>query len=278
MRLQTSSPSQANNFAVSGLVRWTIALCAVLALAACASQGGASSGSASKSAKGGKWKTEDLAAALTSSSRAQADKDRDADRKPADLMTFLGVEKGMTTMDVIAAQGYVTEVLSITVGPTGKVYMQNPAQVAANPNNAKGIEARLANNRLSNVTRVDGDLPNAAIPAGSVDVAITAMNLHDVYNRNADAAGAFMKNVFTELKPGGVFGVIDHVGVAGADNAKLHRMQKQQAIDVAKAAGFVVEAESNVLAHAGDDHTKGVFDPTLRGHTDQFALRLRKPK
>jgi len=226
------------------------------------------------------WTNEALAAALADPSRLQSDRDRDADRKPAEFMTFFGVERGMTVLDVIAAGGYVTEALSVAVGPTGKVYMQNPPIVLQMRNGAvlKEIEPRLANNRLPNVVRVDGNALSPAVPAGSVDVAITAMNLHDVYNRGATDATAFVKNVYDVLKPGGVFGVIDHVGIASGDNAKLHRMQKQQAIDVAKAAGFVVEAESDVLAHAADDHTKMVFDPTIRGKTDQFMLRLRKPK
>jgi predicted methyltransferase len=75
-----------------------------------------------------------------------------------------------------------------------------------------------------------------------------------------------------------VFGVIDHVGSDGANNTSLHRMPKQFAVDAAKKAGFTVESESNLLAHPGDDHTKAVFDPTLRGKTDQFILKLRKPK
>lgn len=253
-----------------------IALCiGALALGACASDGGSKS-----SAAGRGWTTAELSQALANPSRPQADRDRDADRKPAELMTFFGVQKGMTTLDVIGAAGYLTEALSITVGPTGKVYLQNPAAMLQMRGGAaaKEIETRLANSRLPNVVRVDSDLPAAAVPANSVDFAITAMNLHDLYNRSVPAATAAVKNVYDTLKPGGVFGVIDHAGVAGADNAKLHRMTKEQAIEVAKSAGFVVEKESTLLAHAADDHTKGPFDPSLRGKTDQFILLLRKPK
>lgn len=242
-----------------------------LSLAAC------SSDASKKTAKS--WKVDDLRAALAKPSRPQADRDRDADRKPADLMMVFGVQPGMTVVDVVAAGGYMTEVLSIAVGPSGKVYAQNPTVFLQFNNGMYGkqIAERLANNRLPNAVRLDGDLPGAA-GANSVDVAVTVMNLHDIYNRSPQAAQAFMKSVFDTLKPGGVFGVVDHVGVEGADNAKLHRMQKQQAIDVAKGAGFIVEADSNVLAHGGDDHSKPVFDASLRGKTDQFTLILRKPK
>lgn len=244
-----------------------------LTLAGCAAQSG-------MSASGKAWKTAELAQALSVPSRAQADRDRDADRKPADTLVFLGVERGMTVVDVVAAGGWFTEVLSIGVGPNGKVYTQNPPAFLKFRDGAydKAITARLADNRLPNVVRVDSDFPAAAIAPNSVDVAITAQNLHDIYNRDAAAGTTFLKNVFNVLKPGGVFGVIDHVGTAGSNNGALHRMPKQSAIDAAKAAGFTVEAESAALAHPGDDYTKPVFDAALRGKTDQFLLKLRKPK
>jgi predicted methyltransferase len=144
---------------------------------------------------------------------------------------------------------------------------------------AKQITERLANNRLKNVARVDADLPaSSQIPPGSVDVAITAMNYHDVRNRNPDDGVRFLQAIYSMLKPGGVLGVTDHVGNDGANNAQLHRIPKHFLLDDAKAAGFVVDGESDILAHAADDHTQVVFDPALRGKTDQFVVRLRKPK
>ena len=255
-------------------------LCTVVlatSLAACSSMQSSSSSAAPKASAGGG----DLAAALASSSRPAEDKARDADRKPAELLQFFGVKPGMTTVDIIALGGYVTEVLSVAVGPNGKVYAQNPpvALQLRDGMYAKAITERLANNRLPNVVRVDSDLPaSSQIPPGSVDVAITAMNYHDVRNRNADDGVAFLKAIYTMLKPGGVLGVTDHVGNDGANNAQLHRIPKHFLIEDAKAAGFVVDGESDVLAHPADDHTKMVFDPTLRGKTDQFVVRLRKPK
>jgi predicted methyltransferase len=222
-----------------------------------------------------------LNAALAAPTRPQDDRARDADRKPAELMTFFGVERGMTAVDLIASGGYMTDVLAIAVGPNGKVYAQNPPAFLqfGGGRYDKAMTARLANNRLPNVVRVDADLPaSAQIPSGSVDFAITALNLHDLYNRDPAAAQKALKDVHSMLKSGGVLGVIDHVGVAGADNMKLHRMQKSDAIAAAKSAGFTVEAESNLLAHSTDDHTKGPFDPALRGKTDQFILKLRKAK
>ena len=258
---------------------FTVVLAATLAACSSTQSSGSSSSAASapKASTGGG----NLAAALASANRPAEDKARDADRKPAELMQFFGVKPGMTTLDIIALGGYVTEVLSVAVGPNGKVYAQNPpvALQLRDGMYAKAITERLANNRLPNVVRVDGDLPaSSQIPPGSVDVAITAMNYHDVRNMNPANGPAFLKGVYSMLKPGGVFGVTDHVGNDGADNAALHRIPKHFLIEDAKAAGFVVEAESDMLAHSADDHTKNVFDPTLRGKTDQFVVRLRKPK
>lgn len=249
-----------------------------LMLAACASQSGKAP--ATKGTKG--WTESSLSTALAAPSRPQADKDHDADRKPAQTMMFLGVQPGMTALDAVAVGGYMTEVLSVAVGPSGKVYSQNPPAVYQLQNGMykPQVDARHANKRLPNAVRVDVDLPaTAQIPPGSVDVAVTAQNFHDIYYLYSPAAAQqFLDVIFATLKPGGVLGLIDHVGNDGANNAQLHRVPKQIAIDAAKKAGFVVEAESNLLAHSADDHTKAVFDPSVRGKTDQFLLRLRKPK
>ena len=258
-------------------VQRLIILALAASLTACASMKSDSPAPATKGLEVGNA----LTAALASADRPAEDKARDADRKPAELMEFFGVKPGMTTVDIIALGGYVTEVLSVAVGPKGKVYAQNPpiALQLRDGMYAKQITERLAANRLKNVVRVDADLPaSSQIAPGSVDVAITAMNYHDVRNRNPDDGVAFLKAINTMLKPGGVLGVTDHVGNDGANNAQLHRIPKHFLLDDAKAAGFVVDGESDILAHAADDHTKMVFDPTLRGKTDQFVVRLRKPK
>ena len=269
--------------AVNGLkLLCTIALAATVAACGSMESGGTmQSGSSSSAPKASAHGGGDLAAALAAANRPAEDKARDADRKPAELVQFFGVKPGMTTVDLIALGGYVTEVLSVAVGPKGKVYAQNPpvALQLRDGMYAKAITERLANNRLPNVVRVDGDLPAASqIPPGSVDVAITEMNYHDIRNQNPEFGVGALKAVYTMLKPGGVLGVTDHVGNDGANNAQLHRIPKHFLIEDAKAAGFTIDGESSVLAHAADDHTKLVFDPTLRGKTDQFAVRLRKPK
>jgi predicted methyltransferase len=216
------------------------------------------------------WATKALSAELANPSRSQADRDRDADRKPAQLMTFFGVERGMTAADFLAGGGFMTEVLSMAVGPSGKVYSYDQGVNTI-------LDKRLADSRLPNVVRTDGS--QVSIPKNSLDAGIIVMNLHDIYNSSGSQATlGVLKSGYDLFKPGAVLGVVDHVGVVGADNTKLHRMTKQQAIDVVTAAGFVLESESDVLARASDDHTKVVTDPSVRGKTDQFTLKFRKPK
>ena len=214
--------------------------------------------------------------ALAVAERSPENKARDADRKPIETVKFLGIKTGDTAVDMIAETGWFTEVLAAAVGPKGHVYMQNPPFLAERE--PKDMIARLGNVDTLHVPFSEAGL------TGKIDAVVTAMNLHDIYNGFGNQPGGeapaveFLKAIYAALKPGGVLGVIDHVGIAGQDNAKLHRMLPQQARDALKKAGFTIEAESNLLANPADDHTKVVFDPSVRGHTDQFMFRARKPR
>lgn len=221
-----------------------------------------------------------LSAALASPDRPAEDRARDAGRKPAGVIAFLGIEPGMTVIDLIAASGYYTEVLSAAVGPTGRVYAQNNEFVLKMRDGAndKALAARLAGDRLPNVERLDREIADLGLEPGSVDAALTALNFHDIYNgRGPEAADRFLKTVYAVLKPGGVLGLIDHAGSADADNTELHRIEESRVDAAIVAAGFQIEAKSDLLRNPDDDRSKQVFDPELRGKTDRFLMRLRKP-
>jgi predicted methyltransferase len=215
-----------------------------------------------------------IKAALASPDRSAKDKERDAARKPIETIQFAGIKTGQTVLEVIAVGGWFTEVLSAAVGPTGKVYAQNPTFFTGRPGFAEAEKAQ--DDRLKNVTPIHGDLPDASLK-GKADVALTALNLHDIYNSaGEDAAVALCKGVYEDLKPGGTFIVIDHVGIAGQDNKMFHRIELAQAKAVLAKAGFKIDAESDLLKNPKDDHTKGVRDPSVSGHTDQFLIRAKK--
>lgn len=210
--------------------------------------------------------------------RPAQDVARDAGRQPQAVLDFLGVDAGMTALDVIAAGGYYTELLSNRVGENGRVYAQNPAVVLrfGNGRNDRALTDRLAGGRLINVRRLDREFNDLGLLADSVDVAITALNFHDVYNNSPEASSAMLAAIKYVLKSGGVLGIIDHVGNPGADNKALHRIDPALVEKVAKDAGFMVES-SDVLSNSADDHTQGPFAAELRGKTDRFVLKLTKP-
>lgn len=215
-----------------------------------------------------------LEMALAAPARSDEDKARDATRHPIEVMQFLGVSDGDNVLELVAAGGWYTQVLSAAVGENGQVYAQNPDRLVGRPGFADR-EAAL-HERLGNVTAVHGEVADAGI-GGQMDIAFTALNLHDMANRGDAAALALLRGAFGALRSGGVLGVIDHQGMAGQPNADLHRMPQSEAQRLLEEAGFTVEATSDVLANPEDDHTLGIREDAIRGKTDRFLIRARKP-
>jgi len=171
--------------------------------------------------------------------------------------------------------------LSLAVGPEGKVYAQNPDSVLKfrEGANDKAMTKRLRDNRLGNVVRWDRESTDLGLEPNSVDIAITALNYHDIYNGfGKEAATEFSRSILTVLKPGGVFGVIDHHGVSTADNTALHRIEVGLVLETLLAAGFSIESTSELLHNTDDDHSKTVFSPDIRGKTDRFLIKAVKPQ
>lgn len=221
------------------------------------------------------------AALAAAEGRSDEDKARDASRKPAEVLAFLGMKPGDSVLDLIASGGWYSVAAAIATGPEGKVYAQNPAAALQLRDGAyeKEITARLAANALPQIERLDSEVADLGVPDNSIDVVITALNFHDVYNSfGAAAATGMLLAVKAKLKPGGVLGVIDHVGDPDGDNMAAHRMDPALAVAVAEAAGFTVERNDDLLAGTDDDHAKNVFDPATRGKTDRFILKLVRPE
>ena len=222
-----------------------------------------------------------LAARLASGERSTEDKARDAGRRPAEVVAFMGIAPGMTVMDLLAAGGYYTEVLAEAVGPDGTVYAHNIEYVLKIRDgiNDKALSARLAGDRLPNVKRLDREFDDLGLAPGSVDVVFTALNLHDIIDgRGPEATAAVLGAVREVLVPGGVLAVIDHAGDPGQDalNKKLHRIDEARVTAAIEAAGFDIEARSGVLRNVDDDRTTMVFAPHMRGRTDRFVIRARR--
>jgi predicted methyltransferase len=211
-----------------------------------------------------------VVAAVADASRPAADKERDAARKPAEMLEFAGVKPGDKVAELLPGGGYFTRVISAAVGPTGKVYT---AVQAADVEKATAAAS-------ANVTPIP--LSAAAFKTPEpVDLIFTAQNYHDFHLKrlNLDVA-AVNKALYDSVKPGGTLVIIDHAAVPGAPVEvadTLHRIDPAIVRREVEAAGFKFDGESNAIRNPADPKTTAVFDPSIRGKTDQFVYRFKKP-
>ena len=219
-----------------------------------------------------------IAAAVADPDRPAADRARDALRKPAACLEFAGVHRGMAVAELFPGHGYFTRILSRIVGPKGHVYEFEGSSKQGEPSPIQAIadDPHYYHNITVTVWPV-GKLP---VPR-PVDLVWTSQNYHDLHNIPGLNVADFDRAVFQALKPGGVYLVLDHVAPAGSgfsDTSTLHRIDPEAAKKEIMSAGFEFVGQSNVLRNPKDPHTIKVFDPSIRGHTDQFVFAFRKPK
>jgi predicted methyltransferase len=228
-----------------------------------------------------------IASAVADPARPAADTQRDAERKPADMLVFAGVKPGSRVIDLLPGGGYFTRLFSAAAGSGGKVYAlatARPENAPADaPDRAAAVRAIAADPHYANVTVIAlpaKQLLEFSVPE-PVDVVWTSQNYHDLHNIPDGDVAEFDKTVFRALKPGGVFIVLDHAAEPGSgfrDTSTLHRIDEAAVKTEVESAGFKFESASQVLRNKDDPHTAKVFDPSVRGHTDQFILKFRKPK
>lgn len=215
-----------------------------------------------------------LGAAVASSERPAEDSARDADRKPAEVMAFAGVRPGMRIVEMIPGGGYYTRLLTLAVGPEGRIY---PRSNRFGP----AINTWAASHGTVAPGIYNGE--SKTLAPEPVDLVWTTQNYHDLKNNkvgDGDAAAFANRMAFAALKPGGIYLVNDHDAAPGAGasvTSTLHRIEAATVIQEVEAAGFKLEAQSDVLRHPGDDRTQRVFETGVRGKTDQFVLKFRKP-
>lgn len=225
-----------------------------------------------------------LRAALDSPVRRGADRARDADRRAFEVLRFFGVRPGMEVLDLWSGGGYYTELLSLVVGRGGRVVAHNNAPYL------RAAEAELAERfapgRLANVERLVAENNRLALPEARFDMVLVINAWHDIYLDDRVAgwvpvdAQRLLAELRAALKPGGVLGIVDHAASPGTSpeaGIALHRVDPARVRREAIAAGFIPDGESDVLRNPLDNLDRSVFDPAVRGRTDQFVLRFRKP-
>jgi len=205
--------------------------------------------------------------------------------KQAEVIRFATVTEGATVIDVYPGNGDWTRIFSDVVGPEGRVYSFVPAEVAHFKNDPVGLMRTLAQESgRENVDAVSAAVVAIAKVAPAADVVWMHLFYHDLHTPLVQAKGAtadaFNRAVFASLKPGGRYIIVDHVAARGSgttDTPSLHRIDPASVVEEVQAAGFVLDAQSDLLANREDSHEIKVFDPAIKGETDRFAYRFSKP-
>ena len=217
--------------------------------------------------------------ALKAGSRPDEDKDRDAGRKPGEVMAFFGLERGDTVAEFMASRGYYVGVLSEMVGPQGTVYGHNNPWLADRITEGTPLGPRIESSGLTNVKEVVSELEDPGIPDSSLDQAYMVLFYHDTYWLGTDR-DAMNAAIYKALKPGGIYGVIDHHAAPGmgvTDVRGNHRIERHVVVEEVQKAGFELVGETDVLENLNDPLNVIVFQPDLRGETHRFVLKFQKP-
>ncbi|MDP9422658.1 MAG: methyltransferase [Pseudomonadota bacterium] len=228
----------------------------------------------------------DVAASVAATAaRTEANVKLDEGRKPAEVLTYLGLEKGMRVLDMFGANQYWAEIIAPAVGPDGFVVVWQPNQFLNDKRRATFAEFAA---RQKNVLLINSPFEQPSIGINAYDFILMNLDYHDVYWESAERKisrmepDAWLKRLYDAAKPGAIVGIIDHVAAPGGDTRavveKLHRIDPAVVKADFQRAGFVLEAESNLLKNPADDHSLNVFDEKIRGKTDRFLFKFRKPQ
>ena len=221
-----------------------------------------------------------ITTAVADPGRPAEDNKRDADRKPAEVLAFAGVKPGDTVVDFIPGKGYFTRIFSKVVGAKGRVYALEPTEIDKEvPDELGALKALAA--QYPNISVIDQPVFPFKVP-GAVDLVWTSQNYHDLHDpfMGSPDVAKLDKQIYGALKPGGIFLVLDHAATPGsglANTNDLHRIDPETVKQEVTAAGFEFVGASDVLHNPDDSHAIKVFDPSIRGRTDQFIFKFRKP-
>jgi predicted methyltransferase len=226
-----------------------------------------------------------VAAAVAAPGRPKTATDLDAVRKPVEVLRFMGLKKGDRVLDYFTGTGYYAEIMAQAVGPKGLVLGWNSSGFQSDK-----VKAALDAIRQRNPNFGYFGTPATALafPKDGFDFAMLHLVYHDAYWESAEYKvpridpNTVVQALWYTVKPGGTVAVIDHVATVGGDTRavveKLHRIDPATVHADFERAGFVLEAQSELLREPSDDHSKNVFDPSIRGRTDRFMYRFRKPR
>lgn len=225
----------------------------------------------------------DYSTLVAAPDRSPEDKALDAGRQPGKLLEFIGVNQGMNVGEICSAGGYTTELLARAVGPNGKVYGENP-KVILEKFAEQAWSARLSKPVMANVVRTDREL-DSPFPAEvkNLDSVVNVLFYHDTVWLNADRT-KMNSAIFSALKPGGTYIIVDHSARAGsgvADASTLHRIDEAKVRAEVESAGFKFSESTDFLRNPDDARDWNASPKSAgdkRGKSDRFALKFVKPQ
>ncbi|WP_144098082.1 class I SAM-dependent methyltransferase [Croceicoccus sediminis] len=220
---------------------------------------------------------------LDDPSRTASDREADPLRKPAEMLEFAGLTSGQTVFEMLPGGGYFTRIFALATGPDGKVVLYAPDEMADKPwkpiEGAEELAAEMGDPRITATHfPVAGPVPEDM--AGTVDLVWTSRNYHDFHNLPGFDPVAYNAMVLDLLKPGGTYVVLDHSAPAGSGAGATdttHRIDADFVKAEIEKAGFEFVGETDVLANPDDTRDANVHDKAIKGRTDQFVLKFRKP-
>ena len=225
------------------------------------------------------------AAVANAPARSEANLKLDENRKPAELLAFLGLERGSHVIDMFGANRYWAEIIAPAIGPEGRLVVWQPTQFINDKRKAEFAEFA---GKAGNAALIYSPFEDPRIGFGAHDFMIMNLDYHDAYWENAERKiprmdpDAWLKQLYAAMKPGAIVGIVDHAANPGGDTRevveKLHRIDPAVVRADFERAGFVLEAESQLLRNPADDRNSNVFDDAIRGRTDRFVFKFRKPR
>jgi len=223
--------------------------------------------------------------ALANDARPETDRARDDGRRPAEVLEFLGIAPGMTVLDMYSGGGYYTEILSHIVGDSGVVIAQSNEAYLQFVGDE--FEKRYLGGRLANAQVLMAENNELELRQGSLDAVMLVLSFHDLFYAAPENGWpaidvpAFLAEMRGGLRAGGIVGIIDHYAADGASSETgntTHRIDPAIVVAMMTEAGFELDGQSDMLRNPDDDYEKVVFDPEVRGKTDRFVMRFRKPE
>ena len=225
------------------------------------------------------------AAVANAGARSEANIKLDEGRKPAELLSFFGLERGAHVIDMFGGNRYWAEIIAPAIGPEGQLIVWQPTQFM---NDKRKADFAAFAAKAGNAALIFSPFEEPRIGVNRYDFMIMNLDYHDVYWQSAERKisrmepDAWLKRLYDAMKPGAVIGIVDHAANPGGDTRevveKLHRIDPAVVRADFERAGFVLEAESQLLRNPADDRTVNVFDDKIRGKTDRFVFKFRKPR